>query len=96
MFAHHQPSAPDLTKRQLRKYAGPFRFYNVTIKAMEFQPSNFFTSLVFSIILWVAADDTMKPLNCMSVSFQRIWRTKNLTSNVSVVKQLVLGGCLRP
>ena len=28
VFAHHQPSASDLTKSQLRKYAGPSRFYN--------------------------------------------------------------------
>ena len=51
VFAHHQPSAPDLAKSYLRKYAGPSRFYNVAIKAVEFQPSNLLTSLVFSIIL---------------------------------------------
>ena len=31
VFAHHQPSAPDLAKSYLRKYAGPSRFYNVAI-----------------------------------------------------------------
>jgi len=52
--------------------------YNIASKVMQFWPSNFLTSSACSIILWMNTDDTMKPLKCMSVTFQRVWRFSNL------------------
>ena len=48
--------------------------YNVTCKVTQIQPSK----SACSIILWMHAGDAMKPLKCMSVTFQLFWRNQDL------------------
>ena len=52
--------------------------YNVAGKVMQFQSSNLLTSSTCSIIIWMHADGKTKPLKCLSVSFQWVWRNSNL------------------
>ena len=58
--------------------------HNIASKVMQLWPSNFLTSSACSIILWMHTDDTMKPLKCMSETFQWVWRNSNLIKLMTI------------
>ena len=55
-------------------------------KLCNFNQTNYLLmSLVCSIILWMHTDDAMKPLKCMSVSFQWVLSKLLVIKNIKLI-----------
>ena len=73
LFLPHFDVICDLLVNKRTATWNVFVNYNIASKVKQFHPRNVLTSSVCFIILWVHDDDEMKPLKCLSVSFQWVW-----------------------